>query len=65
VHDADTLRFVLGAEPVEVAALAQQGGMASGEIEGGAMTLVRFDDGVLAQLHDCTSPESHPAETCV
>ena len=52
VHDADTLRFILGAEPVEVVALAQQGGMASGEIEDGAMTLVRFDDGVLAQLHD-------------
>jgi len=52
VHDADTLRFILGAEPVEVVSLAQQGGMASGDIEDGAMTTIRFDNGVVAQLHD-------------
>jgi 1,5-anhydro-D-fructose reductase (1,5-anhydro-D-mannitol-forming) len=52
VHDADALRFILGAEPVEVVALTQQGGMASGEIEDGAMTVVRFEGGVVAQLHD-------------
>jgi len=52
VHDADALRFLLGAEPVEVVALSQQAGMASGDIEDGAMTTIRFEDGVLAQLHD-------------
>jgi 1,5-anhydro-D-fructose reductase (1,5-anhydro-D-mannitol-forming) len=57
VHDADTLRFILGAEPVEVVALAQHAGMASGEIEDGAMTTIRFDSGVVAQLHDAfTTP---------
>jgi 1,5-anhydro-D-fructose reductase (1,5-anhydro-D-mannitol-forming) len=52
VHDADALRFILGAEPVEVVALSQQAGMASGDIEDGAMTTIRFDNGVVAQLHD-------------
>jgi 1,5-anhydro-D-fructose reductase (1,5-anhydro-D-mannitol-forming) len=52
VHDADVLRFILGAEPIEVVALTQQAGMASGDIEDGAMTAIRFDGGVIAQLHD-------------
>jgi len=52
VHDADLLRFVLGAEPVEAVALSQQGGLASGRLEDGAMTVLRFDNEVLAQLHD-------------
>jgi 1,5-anhydro-D-fructose reductase (1,5-anhydro-D-mannitol-forming) len=52
VHDADALRFLLAAEPVEVVALAQQGGMSSGGIEDGAMTTLRLDNGVVAQLHD-------------
>jgi 1,5-anhydro-D-fructose reductase (1,5-anhydro-D-mannitol-forming) len=57
VHDADVLRFLLGAEPVEVMALTQEGGMAAGGIEDGAMTLVRMDSGVVAQLHDAfTTP---------
>ena len=52
VHDADTLRFVLGAEPVEAVALSQQAGLATGELEDGVMAVLRFDNGVLAQLHD-------------
>jgi 1,5-anhydro-D-fructose reductase (1,5-anhydro-D-mannitol-forming) len=52
VHDADTLRFVLGAEPVEAAGIAQQAGMAQGGLEDGVMAVLRFDNGVLAQLHD-------------
>jgi 1,5-anhydro-D-fructose reductase (1,5-anhydro-D-mannitol-forming) len=52
VHDADALRFVLAAEPAEVVALSHQAGMASGDIEDGAMTTIRFDGGVVAQLHD-------------
>lgn len=52
VHDADTLRFILGAEPVEAVALSQQAGMAEGGLEDGVMAAVRFDNNVLAQLHD-------------
>jgi 1,5-anhydro-D-fructose reductase (1,5-anhydro-D-mannitol-forming) len=52
VHDADTLRFVLGAEPVEATALSQQAGMAQGGLEDGVMAVLRFHNGVLAQLHD-------------
>jgi len=52
VHDADTLRFVLGAEPVEAVALSQQSGLAEGELEDGVMAVLRFDNGASAQLHD-------------
>jgi 1,5-anhydro-D-fructose reductase (1,5-anhydro-D-mannitol-forming) len=52
VHDADALRFLLGVEPVEVVALTQRAGMAAADIEDGAMTVVRLQGGVLAQLHD-------------
>lgn len=52
VHDVDTLRFILGTEPVEAVALSQQAGLASGDLEDGAMALLRFEDGMLAQLHD-------------
>jgi 1,5-anhydro-D-fructose reductase (1,5-anhydro-D-mannitol-forming) len=52
VHDADTLRFVLDDEPVEVTALTQVGGMAAQGIEDGVMGVVRFRSGLLAQFHD-------------
>jgi 1,5-anhydro-D-fructose reductase (1,5-anhydro-D-mannitol-forming) len=52
VHDADTLRFILGSEPVEAVALSQQAGMAEGGLEDGVMATVRFDNNALAQLHD-------------
>lgn len=52
VHDADTLRFILGAEPVEAVALSQQAGMAEGGLEDGVMAAVRFDNNAVAQLHD-------------
>jgi 1,5-anhydro-D-fructose reductase (1,5-anhydro-D-mannitol-forming) len=52
VHDADTLRFVLGDDPVEAVAAAQAGGMAAGGLEDGAMAILRFGSGLLAQLHD-------------
>ena len=51
-HDADTLRFVLDAEPVEAVALTQQAQLAQGELADGVMAVLRFDNGVLAQLHD-------------
>jgi 1,5-anhydro-D-fructose reductase (1,5-anhydro-D-mannitol-forming) len=52
VHDADTLRFVLDAEPVEAVAVSQQAGMAKAGLEDGVMAVLRFDNNVLAQLHD-------------
>ena len=52
VHDADTLRFVLGAEPISVSAMTSQGGMGHEGLEDGVMGVVRFSNGVLAQFHD-------------
>ena len=52
VHDADTLRFVLGSDPVEVTAFTQSAGMASGGLEDGAMCVWRFANGVIAQSHE-------------
>jgi 1,5-anhydro-D-fructose reductase (1,5-anhydro-D-mannitol-forming) len=52
VHDADTLRFVLGEEPVSVTAMTQQGGMGAEGIEDGVMGTVRFASGAIAQFHD-------------
>ncbi|MEJ8856304.1 Gfo/Idh/MocA family oxidoreductase [Variovorax robiniae] len=52
VHDADTLRFILGAEPVEAVALAQSASLAREGLEDGVMAALRFDNGVVAQLHD-------------
>jgi len=52
VHDADTLRFVLGCNPVEVIAYSQVAGMATGGIEDGVMGVIRFENGLLAQFHD-------------
>jgi 1,5-anhydro-D-fructose reductase (1,5-anhydro-D-mannitol-forming) len=52
VHDADTLRFLLDAEPVEAVALAQQTDLAAGDLEDGSMAVLRFSNDVLALLHD-------------
>ena len=52
VHDADTLRFVLGDEPVSVSAMTSQAGMAGGGLADGVMGVIRFAGGALAQFHD-------------
>ena len=52
VHDADTLRFVLGDEPVAVSAMVQKAGMGEGEIEDGVIGVARFKSGLLAHFHD-------------
>jgi 1,5-anhydro-D-fructose reductase (1,5-anhydro-D-mannitol-forming) len=52
VHDADTLRFVLGDEPESVSAMVSRAGMAEAGLEDGVMGVVRFAGGVLAQFHD-------------
>jgi 1,5-anhydro-D-fructose reductase (1,5-anhydro-D-mannitol-forming) len=52
VHDADTLRFVLGDEPESVSAMVSRAGMGEAGLEDGVMGVVRFAGGVLAQFHD-------------
>ncbi len=52
VHDADTLRFVLGEEPVAVKAMIQESGMAAPGLADGIMGVARFESGLLAQWHD-------------
>jgi 1,5-anhydro-D-fructose reductase (1,5-anhydro-D-mannitol-forming) len=52
VHDADTLRFALDAEPVEAVGFKQTSSLARNGLEDGVMAVLRFDNGVLAQIHD-------------
>lgn len=52
VHDVDTLRYVLGRNPIEVVAFSQLAGMGSEGIEDGVMGAIRFEDGIIAQFHD-------------
>lgn len=52
VHDADTLRFILGAEAVQAVAMSQAAFLAREGLEDGVMAVLKFDNGVLAQLHD-------------
>jgi 1,5-anhydro-D-fructose reductase (1,5-anhydro-D-mannitol-forming) len=52
VHDADTLRFILDAEPIEAIGMTQSASLAREGLEDGVMAVLRFDNGVLAQLHD-------------
>lgn len=52
VHDADTLRFVLADEPVEAAAMVQEGGLGVPGVENGAMVTLRFVSGLLAQCYE-------------
>ena len=52
VHDVDTLRFLLDAEPIEAVGMTQSASLAKEGLEDGVMSVLRFDNGVLAQLHD-------------
>ena len=52
VHDADTLRFVLGDDPVEAIAFSQHGGMSKAGLADAVMGVMRFKSGVIAQFHD-------------
>jgi 1,5-anhydro-D-fructose reductase (1,5-anhydro-D-mannitol-forming) len=51
IHDADTLRFILGTEPTRAIAFSQQANLASGELEDGVMAVLRFENNVLVQVH--------------
>lgn len=52
VHDADTLRFVLGEDPVRATAFAQASGMAREGLEDAVMGVLEFRSGLIAQFHD-------------
>lgn len=52
VHDTDTLRFILGDDPVEAIAFSQMGGMGRAGLEDAVMGVLRFKSGVIAQFHD-------------
>lgn len=51
VHDVDALRFVLGAEPQEAMAMTQSAYLATEGLEDGVMAVLRFSDGLLANVH--------------
>lgn len=51
VHDADTVRFLLGEDPVEVLAIDQNKGMAQG-LEDGSMMILRMPSGAIVQTHE-------------
>jgi 1,5-anhydro-D-fructose reductase (1,5-anhydro-D-mannitol-forming) len=60
VHDADTLRFVLGDEIREVTAMTAGQGMGRAGLEDAVMGVMRFGNDVIAQFHDAfTSPHAH------
>jgi len=52
VHDIDTLRFILQANPVEVISMSQYSGMTKSDLEDGTMSIFQFDNNVQAQVHD-------------
>src|SRR6266702_3609939 len=52
VHDADTLRFVMQDEIVEVTALAGRQSLAANDLEDAVMGVMRFANGALVQHHD-------------
>jgi len=51
-HDVDSLRHILGENPKSVLCMTQTGTLATGAIEDGAMSLIEFDSGLIAQTHD-------------
>lgn len=52
VHDIDTLRFTLDSELVEVVGMSQAASMAKEGLADGVMAVMRFENGVMAQIHD-------------
>ena len=51
VHDVDLLRFLLQRDPLSVQCLTQSHGMASAGLDDSSMSLLEFEDQVLAQVH--------------
>jgi len=52
VHDADTIRFLLADEVVEVTALSASGGLGNGVVEDSGMGSMRTSRGPLVCFHD-------------
>ena len=52
VHDIDTLRFTLDSDLVEVVGMTPSASMAKEGLEDGVMAVLRFANGVMAQIHD-------------
>ena len=52
VHDIDTLRFTLDSELTEVVGMTQSTSMAKEGLADGVMAVLRFESGVMAQIHD-------------
>ena len=52
VHDADTVRFVLGEDPIEVAAMTASHGMGKSGLADTVMGVMRMRSGALVQFHD-------------
>ena len=60
VHDADTLRFALSDEVVEVTAMTASQGMGRAGLEDAVMGVMRFEKGTIAQFHDAfTAPHAY------
>lgn len=58
VHDADTIRFILGEDPTEIVALAQNFSMGK-EVEDGVMCVLKTTGGILVQTHEAfTAPHA-------
>lgn len=61
-HDVDTLRFVLGHDPIEAIGLAARQGLAQDGIEDSSMSVLRFEGDLLASTHDAfTTPNAGTA----
>ncbi len=57
VHNADLLRYLLQREPKSIRTVTQRNGIGGRDratlvVEDGAMSLIEFDDGTLAQTHE-------------
>jgi len=51
VHDVDSLRYLLDANPTETVSLNHNTGLASDTLEDGNMCVLKFDNNLLAQIH--------------
>lgn len=60
VHDADTVRFVLGDDPVEVTAMTATHGMGKSGLADTVMGVMRMKSGPLVQFHDAFTIKHMP-----
>ncbi|MDQ7246354.1 Gfo/Idh/MocA family protein [Dongia sedimenti] len=52
VHNVDALRFALGADPVEAMGMKASSLIGAGGVEDQAQSVLRFDSGLIAYLHE-------------